>query len=432
MAEVMTINQIVQLGVETTPGSAPGGGSNKLLTGLKLQLNPDFGSQQYAAMGQRFDTVSVPTMEKSKLSGDGPMTFTEKVYIASGLYGAATITTPVGGVNARQWVWSPALSGPIAGQTYQLQQGSSVRARQVNYGTLTDGSDAMTRKECKTTVAGFAQQIQDGVTLTASPTAVALVPVEPRDWKVYLDYSSGQIGQTKLTRCFSTNFGYTGGYGDVWPLDRDQASFAATVNLKPGLTLDLLLLADTSWTQIWVQARAAGKVYIRQEAVSSILIDNYQTLSITGTPTGGTFTLTYKGQTTAAIQYNAAAAAVQTALVALSTIGTGNVTCSGGPLPGSAVTISFTGALANDTTLLTHTDSFTGGTSPAAALTATTVPYKFIRDLCAVPIPDAYSDDAGEWVQNAKFAIVSDPLWTAGNASGTAFIETLVTSLAAL
>lgn len=432
MAEVMTINQIVQLGVEGTPGVAPGGGSNKLLTGLKIQLDPDFGHTEYAAMGQRFDTVSVPTMEKSKLKGDGPMTYTEKIYVASGVYGAATITTPAGGVNARQWVWAPALSGVIAGQTYQLQQGGSVRARQVNYATFTDATDNVTRKECKTSVGGFAQRIQDGISLTASPTAVSLVPVMPEDWNVYLDYTSAQIGQTKLTRCFAANYGITGMYGDVWPLDRSQPSFAVTVNQKPALALDLSLLADSSLTALWAQARAAGKVYVRYEAVSALLADNYQTLSISGTPTGGTFTLTYKGQTTAAIAFGATASAVQTALVALSTIGAGNVTCSGGPLPGSAVTISFTGALANDTTLLTHTDSFTGGTSPAAALSATTVPYKFVRDMCCVPLPDAYNDDSGEWVQDWKFALVSDPTWVAGNASGTAVMETLVTSLSAL
>ena len=76
--------------------------------------------------------------------------------------------------------------------------------------------------------------------------------------------------------------------------------------------------------------------YLRVDAKGSV-IDNLQTVTITGSPTGGTFTLTYKGQTTAGIAYNAAASAVQTALVGLSTVGTGNATVSGsngGPLLG--------------------------------------------------------------------------------------------------
>ncbi|MFW3477497.1 hypothetical protein [Streptomyces microflavus] len=45
-----------------------------------------------------------------------------------------------------------------------------------------------------------------------------------------------------------------------------------------------------------------------------------QTLTVTGGPTGGTFTITWSGQTTAAIAYNATAAVVQTALEALSNV----------------------------------------------------------------------------------------------------------------
>ncbi|WP_040769162.1 DUF4402 domain-containing protein [Tsukamurella sp. 1534] len=52
-------------------------------------------------------------------------------------------------------------------------------------------------------------------------------------------------------------------------------------------------------------------------------------VSVTGA--GGTFTLTYSGQTTAAIAYNAAGSAVKSALEALSTVGAGNVTVSGTP-----------------------------------------------------------------------------------------------------
>lgn len=47
--------------------------------------------------------------------------------------------------------------------------------------------------------------------------------------------------------------------------------------------------------------------------------------------TGGTFTLTYDGQTTGAIAYDALAATVQTALEGLGNIGAGNISVSGSP-----------------------------------------------------------------------------------------------------
>lgn len=98
-----------------------------------------------------------------------------------------------------------------------------------------------------------------------------------------------------------------------------------------------------------------------------------QRVTITGTPTGGTFTLTYAGQTTAPIAYNATATAVDSALEALSNIGPGDVTCTGGPLPGTAVDITFTGLLSGQNVAqITATPSLTGGTTPAVNVTTVT------------------------------------------------------------
>lgn len=99
--------------------------------------------------------------------------------------------------------------------------------------------------------------------------------------------------------------------------------------------------------------------------VGCIDVNEVQTITITGSPTGGTFPLTYQGQT-ATIDYDFTAAEVQTALETLSSIGSGNVSCTGGPLPGTAVDVEFTGDLAatNVDKLLTDSDSLTGGTSP--------------------------------------------------------------------
>jgi hypothetical protein len=97
-----------------------------------------------------------------------------------------------------------------------------------------------------------------------------------------------------------------------------------------------------------------------------------QTVTVTGAPTGGTFTLTYNGATTAAIAFNAAAAAVVTALEALPNIGPGNVAGSGGALPGTPVVITFQNQLGKqNVNQMTAAHAFTGGTTPAIAVTTT-------------------------------------------------------------
>jgi hypothetical protein len=100
-----------------------------------------------------------------------------------------------------------------------------------------------------------------------------------------------------------------------------------------------------------------------------------QTLTVTGTPTGGTFKLQFRGQKTATIAYNATAANVDTALEALSLIGVGGVLCAGGPLPTTPVTVTFNAApyAATNVPNLTPTDILlTGGTTPTATVTAST------------------------------------------------------------
>ncbi len=95
-----------------------------------------------------------------------------------------------------------------------------------------------------------------------------------------------------------------------------------------------------------------------------------QTVTITGTPTGGTFTLT-NGVATTALAYNATAAAVQAALELLPNIGAGNVVVTGNN--GGPYTVTYVGTkMGVDMTQLTAAHSLTGGTTPGVTVTTTT------------------------------------------------------------
>ncbi|WP_280319880.1 hypothetical protein [Nocardia wallacei] len=115
-----------------------------------------------------------------------------------------------------------------------------------------------------------------------------------------------------------------------------------------------------------------------------------QTVTVTGSPTGGTFTLTYSGQTTSAIAYNASASTVQTALAALSNIGAGNVAVTGSN--GGPYTVTFQGTLGskNVAQMTASGASLTGGTSPGVTVATSTAgvtghyPNGYIPSGCAV------------------------------------------------
>jgi hypothetical protein len=87
-----------------------------------------------------------------------------------------------------------------------------------------------------------------------------------------------------------------------------------------------------------------------------------------GSPTSGTFTLTYNGATTSGIAYNAAASAVQSALTGLSTVGSSNATVTGSA--GGPYTVSFLNNLLNDGNALSGSGTgLTGGTFSVGAPT---------------------------------------------------------------
>lgn len=106
--------------------------------------------------------------------------------------------------------------------------------------------------------------------------------------------------------------------------------------------------------------------------ITQAAVAEQQTVTITGTPTGGTFTLTYSGQTTGNIAYNATNTAVQTALEALSNLAPGDVTVTGGPGPGTPWVVTFASSLGNVTQMTANGALLTGGTTPTVTVTTGT------------------------------------------------------------
>jgi hypothetical protein len=115
---------------------------------------------------------------------------------------------------------------------------------------------------------------------------------------------------------------------------------------------------------------AETKRLVRLEFGQNEIIDTgtneVQTLDVTGTVSGGTFTISHMGNTTPTLAYNISNANLTSALEALPSIGAGNVTVGGGPLP-TDTTVTFSGNLAGR-----RIGTAVTGYSPASPLTVTT------------------------------------------------------------
>ncbi len=99
-------------------------------------------------------------------------------------------------------------------------------------------------------------------------------------------------------------------------------------------------------------------------------VNEVQTITMTGVPTGGTFTLTFDGETTAALAFDIALPVLQIALSLLLAL-QGNIVVGGAV---DAWTVTFVNGLANtNVPLMTaNSASLTGGSTPTATPTQTT------------------------------------------------------------
>ncbi|MFW6075021.1 MAG: hypothetical protein ACOC9Y_05450 [Chloroflexota bacterium] len=127
----------------------------------------------------------------------------------------------------------------------------------------------------------------------------------------------------------------------------------------------------------------------------AIALNEVQEVAISGSPTGGDITLTFGGDTTDPIAYDASADDVRDALMALDSIrnpeggwsDVGRVYVTGGPGPDTAWEVEFAWALGHtDQSLMTADDSgLTGGTDPEVTVT---------EEVAGMSLLGSYTDDA--------------------------------------
>lgn len=133
-----------------------------------------------------------------------------------------------------------------------------------------------------------------------------------------------------------------------------------------------------------------------------------QTITVSGGPTGGTFTLTFAGQTANAIPYNVDAATLQGLLDAAWT--DTPVLVAGGPLPVTPITVRF--KQNGNVALITSTAALTGGAAPAVAIAETSAGTLPIEVAAVGMSPqnfdlfiDAASEDFGTTLMERAFAL---------------------------
>lgn len=338
-------------------------------------------------------------------------------YLLMTLNGTVTPTTPAGGTLARDWVFSPSTTSDSA--SIEWNDGARVWAAtgtRVNTMSFTGevGGDQMVNL-------GFFASDLTIQSLTGSVTD--RVPSFMRGWELRTYF--GALGTDPATlnstpyavKSYTVNIN-----NNLQRKFLGNNTQAMTAAIRGNLGVDGTVMFEASNAQAATEVanyRAGTTRMMRLELGNNSQIESsptteVQLLTISGTPTGGTFTVTFRGSTSATVAYNATAAVLQVALENMPSIGAGNVVVSGGPGPGTPFTLTFAGQLAGENIpQVTAAHTFTGGAGPNIA-PSTTTPGVGYKRLIWIDVPmfwtkfDLSGEDAGTRMYSGSFSYTYD------------------------
>jgi len=260
MPERASIFEVVQFGVETTPGTSVS--ANKRLQALTVQPRIQADTANVRPTGSKFPTSVVLGKEWVEARLGGQPAFNDMTYI---LASCISYAAPTGSGSAKTWTFTPSNTGFDTVKTYTVEMGSSVRAGKFTYGLVTGFGLSYTRDRLELSGTMLGRAYQDGITMTSNPTYVTLVPMLPTNVSVYMDDTSAGIGTTKLTRCFEANFEISDRFGPLWVLDAAQPSFVAHVEKEPNARMRLKLEADADGMSLLSTLRNNSRKFLRIE-----------------------------------------------------------------------------------------------------------------------------------------------------------------------
>jgi RHS repeat-associated protein len=164
--------------------------------------------------------------------------------------------------------------------------------------------------------------------------------------------TAGPLGDPISSGLAHARVYYSGNYYDTWS---GRLTDAVDVGTNGG----------SAWTPPGSVPSSGAAAHVTHYDYAA---DAVQDVRLTGSPAGGTFTLTFNSQTTGGIAYNASAATVQSAVEALTSVGSGNVVVT--DAPGGGWEVRFAGTMAAQYQVQVTADGsgLTGGTSTGVAV----------------------------------------------------------------
>lgn len=272
MGELATVRQTVQVGVESTAGSAVAANKKWQVYTVTPAIQAEVST--FRPSGGKFITSGALGKESIEARIEGPLDYEHIVYLLSSVM-SYTAPSQQGTTTAYQWTHTIAQAAEDTVKTYTVEIGDSSRAGKFTYGLVREMTITLSREEATVAATMVGQAWQDGITMTSSPTAIPVKRVLPTQVDVFLDTTSSGIGTTKLTRAFRAELTLGERYGLVWPLNSAVNGFAAHVETPIEATLALRVAADGSGMVPLTYLRSGDPLYVRIKATGPTIQSIY-------------------------------------------------------------------------------------------------------------------------------------------------------------
>jgi hypothetical protein len=270
MAEKASIFQTVQIGIETTPGTAVPANRKLLATSIIPSVKTE--GEAFRAIGNKYPSFVVVNKEWSEASIEGKLTYNEILYLLSSLLSQPT---PVqqGATTAYKWTFTSNTSAEDAGKTFTVEQGDANSAWRAAGVKVSGLEFTFSRNEVTVSGSAIGGQIETGITMTSSPTSMTPRPILPAHLTFYMaDTQAGLASAQALSRGFAMTWSLMDKNSLVWAVGQSPV----LIESEPKLEAKLSLATDSTGLGLITTMRNGGTKWFRVRAEGATIQNPYK------------------------------------------------------------------------------------------------------------------------------------------------------------
>jgi hypothetical protein len=254
----------IQIGAETTPGTAVP--ANIKLLSVKGEFTPMTKNKAWRPRGVKGNTAVQRGKQWSEIKLSGILTYDELIYLTTGLCSVPASGQPTTvGTTAKQWALAATAEANDTCQTFTIEYGSSQGASRLVYCFFNELDIKIADGEASFTATIIGRKVIDSITITASPTELGNVAIEPTDIGVYYGTSTGALALMPKLQEFELTL--KNRWVAAFFRDPTNPSYSSIVEGTPDVGCKMTVEEDSQAADLLVRMNAQTLTYFSLQAV---------------------------------------------------------------------------------------------------------------------------------------------------------------------